>query len=66
MNKTQAAKLWLVVVLHLIGWEIGASFRAQSQSEAKKQQQQTNKQTTTSILNYFQYSIENCSNRLTV
>ena len=39
MNKTQAAKLWLVVVLHLIGWEIGASFQAQSQSEAKKKHQ---------------------------
>ena len=45
MNKTQAAKLWLVVVLHLIGWEIGASFRAQSQSEVmQKKEQQTNKQ----------------------
>ena len=35
-GKTQATRSWLVLVLHLIGWESGASFLNQSQSEIRK------------------------------
>ena len=35
-GKTQATRSWLVLVLHLIGWESGASFLNQSQSEYGK------------------------------
>ena len=37
-GKRRAAKLWLVLVLHLIGWESGASFFDQSQREVKQNQ----------------------------
>ena len=40
-------KSWLVLLLHLIGWEGGASFLDQSQSVV--------------IPDYFRHSIENCS-----
>ena len=33
-----ANKLWLVLILHLIGWESGASFWDQSQSKLKQNQ----------------------------
>ena len=35
-GKTRVTKPRLVVILHLIGWENGASFLAQSQSEVKQ------------------------------
>ena len=35
-GKTQATRSWLVLVLHLIGWESDASFLNQSQSEIRK------------------------------
>ena len=37
-GKRRAAKLWLVLVLHLIGWESGASFFDRSQGEVKQNQ----------------------------
>ena len=37
-GKRWAAELWLVFILHLIGWESGASFLDQSQGEVKQNQ----------------------------
>ena len=37
-GKTRMTKSWLVLVLHLIGWEVDASFLDQSQSEVKQNQ----------------------------
>ena len=50
----RATKFWLVLALHLIGWdgEGGASILDQSQSEVKKYQ---------TIQDHFYYSIKNCS-----
>lgn len=36
LPQAQVTKPRLVVILHLIGWENGASFRAQSQREVKQ------------------------------
>ena len=43
-GKTQATKSWMMLVLHLIGWESGAFFLDQSQSKVKQ---------TKEILDYF-------------
>ena len=48
----RATKFWLVLALHLIGWDGGASILDQSQSEVKKYQ---------TIQDHFYYSIKNCS-----
>ena len=37
-QEMRANKSWLLLVLHLIGWESGASFLDQSQSELKQNQ----------------------------
>ena len=40
-QKMWANKSWLVLVLHLIGWESGASFLDQSQREVKRMRTQS-------------------------
>ena len=52
-SKTRATKLWLVLVLHLIGWESGASFLDQSQSKKAKQSQITFESKLKSVLHTY-------------